>query len=72
MKAVLWPSPGRKAAGRYVQDRFRPGQLISVDGVQGRLLSVGLSATHLEAEHGAVFESPNERFLKGPVKILAD
>ena len=60
------------AAGRYVQDRFRPGQLLSVDGVQGRLLSVGLSATHLEAEHGAVFEVPNERFLKGPVKILAD
>ena len=60
------------AAGRYVQDRFRPGQLLSVDGVQGRLLSVGLSATHLEAEHGAVFEVPNERFLQGPVKILAD
>ena len=60
------------AAGRYVQDRFRPGQLLSVDGVQGRLLSVGLSATHLEAEDGAVFEVPNERFLQGPVKILAD
>ena len=60
------------AAGRYVQDRFRPGQLLSVDGVQGRLLSVGLSATHLEGEHGAVYEVPNERFLQGPVKILAD
>ena len=60
------------AAGRYVQDRFRPGQLLSIDGVQGRLMSVGLSATHLEGEGGAVFEVPNERFLQGPVKILAD
>ena len=60
------------AAGRYVQDRFRPGQLLSIDGVQGRLMSVGLSATHLEGEDGAVFEVPNERFLQGPVKILAD
>jgi small-conductance mechanosensitive channel len=60
------------AAGRYVQDRFRPGQLLAIDGVQGRLLSVGLSATHLEGENGAVFEVPNERFLQGPVKILAD
>jgi small-conductance mechanosensitive channel len=60
------------AAGRYVQDRFRPGQLLSIDGVQGRLLSVGLSATHLEAEGGSVYEVPNERFLQGPVKVLAD
>ncbi|NNF09955.1 MAG: mechanosensitive ion channel [Acidimicrobiia bacterium] len=60
------------AAGRYVQDRFQPGQLLAIDGVQGRLLSVGLSATHLEGEGGAVYEVPNERFLQGPVKILAD
>jgi small-conductance mechanosensitive channel len=60
------------AAGRYVQERFRPGQLLSIDGVQGRLLSVGLSATHLEGESGAVYEVPNERFLQGPVKVLAD
>ncbi|MBT8211816.1 MAG: mechanosensitive ion channel [Acidimicrobiia bacterium] len=60
------------AAGRYVQDRFQPGQLLSIDGVQGRLLAVGLSATHLEAEGGAVYEVPNERFLQGPVKVLAD
>lgn len=60
------------AAGRYVQDRFHPGQLLAIDGVQGRLLSVGLSATHLEGEGGSVFEVPNERFLQGPVEILAD
>ena len=60
------------AAGRYVQERFRPGQLLSIDGVQGRLLSVGLSATHLEGESGSVYEVPNERFLQGPVKVLAD
>ncbi len=60
------------AAGRYVQDRFEAGQLLSIDGVQGRLLSVGLSATHLEGEGGAIYEVPNERFLQGPVKILAD
>lgn len=60
------------AAGRYVQDRFRPGQLLSIDGVEGRLLSVGLSATHLEGEGGSVFEVPNERFLQGPVKVLPD
>lgn len=60
------------AAGRYVQDRFKAGQLLSIDGVQGRLLSVGLSATHLEAEGGAVYEVPNERFLQGPVKVLSD
>jgi small-conductance mechanosensitive channel len=60
------------AAGRYVQDRFRPGQLLSIDGVEGRLLSVGLSATHLEADGGSVYEVPNERFLQGPVKVLPD
>ena len=60
------------AAGRYVQDRFEAGQLLSIDGVQGRLLSVGLSATHLEGEGGAIYEVPNERFLQGPVTILAD
>lgn len=60
------------AAGRYVQDRFSAGQLLSIDGVQGRLLSVGLSATHLEGEGGAIYEVPNERFLQGPVKVLAD
>ncbi|MDH3605658.1 MAG: mechanosensitive ion channel [Acidimicrobiia bacterium] len=60
------------AAGRYVQERFKAGQLLSIDGVQGRLLSVGLSATHLEADGGAVYEVPNERFLQGPVKVLAD
>jgi small-conductance mechanosensitive channel len=60
------------AAGRYVQDRFRPGQLLSIDGVEGRLLSVGLSATHLEGEGGSVYEVPNERFLQGPVKVLPD
>lgn len=60
------------AAGRYVQDRFEAGQLLSIDGVQGRLLSVGLSATHLEGEGGTIYEVPNERFLQGPVKVLAD
>jgi small-conductance mechanosensitive channel len=60
------------AAGRYVQERFSPGQLLSIDGVQGRLLSVGLSATHLEGEGGSVYVVPNERFLQGPVKVLAD
>jgi len=60
------------AAGRYVQDRFHPGQLLSIDGIEGRLLSVGLSATHLEGEGGSVYEVPNERFLQGPVKVLPD
>lgn len=60
------------AAGRYVQDRFQPGQLLSIDDVQGRLLSVGLSATHLEGEGGSIYEVPNERFLQGPVKVLPD
>jgi small-conductance mechanosensitive channel len=60
------------AAGRYVQDRFQPGQLLSIDNVQGRLLSVGLSATHLEGEGGSIYEVPNERFLQGPVKVLPD
>lgn len=60
------------AAGRYVQDRFEQGQLLSIDGVEGRLLSVGLSATHLEGPGGSRYEVPNERFLQGPVQVLPD
>lgn len=60
------------AAGRYVQDRFEPGQLLNIDGVEGRLLSVGLSATHLEGPGGSLYEVPNERFLEGPVQVLPD
>jgi len=60
------------ASGRYVQDRFEPGQLLRVEGVEGRIVSIGLSNTNLEGRDGTAYRIPNEVFLQGIVTVLAD
>ncbi len=60
------------ASGRYVQDRFSPGQLLRIEGVEGRIVTIGLSSTHLEGSDGSAFRVPNEVFLQGVVTVLPD
>ncbi len=60
----------RVAAGRHVQNRFEEGQLIRVGDVEGRLASIGLASSRVEAMDGGFVEVPNDRFLEGPVSIL--
>lgn len=60
------------ASGRYVQDRFEPGQLVQIEGVEGRIVSIGLSNTNLEGRDGTAYRIPNEVFLQGVVTVLAD
>ncbi len=64
------PLMKRVAAGRHVQNRFEEGQLIRVGDVEGRLTSIGLASSRVEAMDGGFVEVPNDEFLEGPVSIL--
>lgn len=66
------PLARQVVAGRYVGNRFRPGQLIRIGDTEGRLLSVGLSSCVLETAGGDRFEVPNQAFLEGGVLVLPD
>ncbi len=57
------------AAGRHVQHRFAAGQVIKFEGVEGRVQSIGLSSTRIEAMDGGVLDVPNESFLSEAVLI---
>lgn len=57
------------AAGRHVQHRFEAGQFIKFEGVEGRVQSIGLSSTRIEAMDGGVIDVPNESFLSEAVLI---
>lgn len=60
------------ASGRYVQDRFKPGQLLRIEGIEGRVVNIGLSSTNLEGRDGTAYRVPNEVFLQGVVTVLPD
>ncbi len=64
------PLMRRVAAGRHVHNRFEEGQLIRVGAVEGRLASIGLASSRIEAMDGGFVEVPNDEFLEGPVAIL--
>lgn len=56
------------AAGRHVDDRFAAGDRVEVDGISGRIESIGLASSRIVNDDG-IWEVPNERFLGGAVKV---
>ena len=65
------PIAKQVAAGRHVQERYEEGQVIRLDGTEGRIVSIGLSTTRIEAMDGGVVEIPNQHFLEHPVTRLS-
>lgn len=65
------PLARQVAAGRHVQERYEEGQFIRLESVEGRIVSVGLSTTRIEAMDGGVIEIPNQNFLEHPVTRLS-
>ena len=63
------PLARQVAAGRHVKDAFDEGQLIKVGAVEGRIASIGLASTPVEAMDGGFVEVPNDEFLGGEVEI---
>ena len=63
------PLARQVAAGRHVKDAFDQGQLIKVAAVEGRIVSIGLASTRIEAMDGGFVEVPNDEFLGGEVSI---
>jgi small-conductance mechanosensitive channel len=61
------PVARQVAAGRHVQERYETGQIIRVGDVEGRIVSIGLSTTRLEAMDGGFVEIPNQSFLEQPI-----
>lgn len=64
------PVARQVAAGRHVKDRHEEGQLVRVADVEGRIASIGLATTRIEAMDGGFVEIPNDEFLKRKVEIL--
>lgn len=60
------------AAGRHVEDRFTVGQLVKLDGIEGRVDSIHLASVRLVGDDGQTWEIPNSRFLVGPVETNED
>ncbi len=64
------PLARQVAAGRHVKDAFEAGQMVRVGEVQGRIDSIGLASTRVEAMDGGFVEVPNDQFLAGNVEIM--
>jgi small-conductance mechanosensitive channel len=60
------------AAGRHVEDRFRVGQSIELDGISGRIAAVHLASVTVVSEDGTAHEVPHLAFLGGPVRTSED
>lgn len=65
------PLAKQVAAGRHVQERYEEGQVVRVEGHEGRIVSIGLSTTRLEAMDGGVVDIPNRTLLEHPVTRLS-
>jgi small-conductance mechanosensitive channel len=64
----LAPLSGNIAAGRYVQgNNIRPGDEISVDGIEGTVEELGLASVTLRSENGSLHHIPNRVLLEGVV-----
>lgn len=61
------PLAKQVAAGRHVQERYDVGQVIRVLDHEGRITSIGLSTTRIEAMDGGVVDLPNRTLLEHPV-----
>ena len=61
----LAPLSGNIAAGRYVQGNgIRPGDEISVNGIQGTVEELGLASVTLRSQDGRIHHVPNRVLLE--------
>jgi small-conductance mechanosensitive channel len=68
----LAPLSGNIAAGRYVQGNgIRPGDEISVNGVEGVVEELGFASVTLRSEDGRIHHVPNRILLEGVVSKTA-
>jgi small-conductance mechanosensitive channel len=64
----LAPLSGNIAAGRYVQGNgIRPGDEISVNGVEGIVEKLSFASVTLRSEDGRIHHVPNRILLEGVV-----
>jgi small-conductance mechanosensitive channel len=56
------------AAGRYVQDGTRVGDVISVDGVEGTVEELGYASVTVRSEDGHLYRIPNRTLLENVVR----
>ena len=56
------------AAGRYVQDGTRVGDVISVDGIEGTVEELGYASITVRSEDGNVYRIPNRTLLENVVR----
>ena len=59
---------GNIAAGRYVQDGTRVGDVISVGGVEGTVEELGYASISVRAEDGHLYRIPNRTLLENVVR----
>jgi small-conductance mechanosensitive channel len=59
---------GNIAAGRYVQDGTRVGDVISVDGVEGTVEELGYASITVRSEDGHLYRIPNRTLLENVVR----
>jgi small-conductance mechanosensitive channel len=59
---------GNIAAGRYVQDGTRVGDVISVDGVEGTVEELGYASISVRSEDGHLYRIPNRTLLENVVR----
>lgn len=64
------PIARQVAAGRHVKERHAEGQMVRVGKVEGRVASIGLATTRIEAMDGGFVEIPHAEFLAGNVEVL--
>jgi small-conductance mechanosensitive channel len=68
----LVPLSGNIAAGRYVQGNgIRPGDEISVNGIQGTVEELGLASVTLKSEDGRIHHVPNRILLEEVVSKIS-
>lgn len=59
---------GNIAAGRYVQDGTRVGDVISVDGIEGTVEDLGYASITIRSEDGHLYRIPNLTLLENVVR----
>jgi Mechanosensitive ion channel len=59
------------AAGRYVQDGTKVGDVISVDGVEGTIEELGYASITVRSEDGHLYRIPNRALLENVVRKRA-
>jgi small-conductance mechanosensitive channel len=56
------------AAGRYVQDGIRRGDVISVNGIEGAVEELGYASLTIRSEDGHLYRIPNQTLLQNIVR----